>query len=33
MTEVNPILNNLSIIVSSKKECENLKTILPILKR
>ena len=27
------MLKNLSIIVSSKKECENLKTILPILKR
>ena len=26
------MLKNLSIIVSSKKECENLKTILPILK-
>ena len=32
MTAVNPILKNLSIIISSKKECENLKTILPILK-
>ena len=28
----NLMLKNLSIIVSSKKECENLKTILPILK-
>ena len=28
----NPMFKNLSIIVSSKKECENLKTILPILK-
>ena len=27
------MLKNLSIIVSSKKECENLKTILPILKK
>tara|TARA_B110000027_G_scaffold75153_1_gene80065 strand:- start:443 stop:1123 length:681 start_codon:yes stop_codon:yes gene_type:complete len=27
------MLKNLSIVVSSKKECENLKTILPILKR
>ena len=26
------MLKNLSIVVSSKKECENLKTILPILK-
>jgi len=32
MTNVNPILKNLSIIVASKKEYENLKTILPILK-
>ena len=32
MTDDNLILKNLSIIVSSKKECENLKTILPILK-
>ena len=31
MTNVNPILKNLSIIVASKKEYENLKTILPIL--
>lgn len=27
------MLKNLTIIVSSKKECENLKTILPILKQ
>tara|TARA_B100000787_G_C16197733_1_gene302167 strand:- start:2889 stop:3587 length:699 start_codon:yes stop_codon:yes gene_type:complete len=33
MTETNLILKNLSIIVSSKKECENLKTILPILRK
>ena len=33
MTAVNLILKDLSIIVSSKKECENLKTILPILKK
>ena len=32
MIDDNLILKNLSIIVSSKKECENLKTILPILK-
>ena len=32
MTDVNHILKNLSIVVSSKKECENLKIILPILK-
>ena len=32
MIDDNLMLKNLSIIVSSKKECENLKTILPILK-
>ena len=32
MIDDNLILKNLSIIVSSKKECKNLKTILPILK-